>query len=381
MSARRIALVADEASVHTAVWRSGLTARGHEVRLWSCRRAPVASGVAAASDSAAAPPPASGPRRPSRELRTITRALRLAPRFRREVRGFDPDLVLALRFQPEAYLAWLGGIGPLAVVSWGQDVLRFSVGHPFHRFFSRRVIADSARVWGETTSVLQGLCDLGADREKIGLAYTGVDLQFWQRPAEIEAQLASLAEQDAGWARLLHHRAAGGLSLLSPRAIDRSGHQAELLAAVAERPDLQFVLVGPGDAYERSRLHAFAVRNGMEGRFVDLGMRSPHELRLLYWIADLVASLWMPDGLSQTMLEAMAAGAKLLVADLPGNRDWIENDAAGARVDPTDLGAIGRAIDRLIRSDGGTLHATRVAERADRRIALTRWVDEVERLW
>lgn len=375
MSARRIALVADEASVHTPVWRSGLTARGHEVRLWSCRR----PGVASASTEA--PSPAPGPRRPSRELRTITRALRLAPRFRDEIRSFAPDLVLALRFQPEAYLAWLGGLRPLAVVSWGQDVLRFSVCHPFHRFLSRRVIADSARVWGETTAVLQGLRNLGADREKIGLAYTGVDLQFWRRPESIDAQLASIAERDAGWARLVRHRAAGGRSLLSPRAIDRSGHQAELLAAVAERPELLLVLVGPGDPSERSRLHAFAARSGVEARVVDLGIRSPDELRLLYWTTDLVASLWTPDGLSQTMLEAMASGAKLLVSDLPGNRDWIETGPAGERVDPTDVGAIGRAIDRLMRSDGGERNVIRVAERADRRIALARWADEVERLW
>ncbi|MFN8548638.1 MAG: glycosyltransferase [Candidatus Eisenbacteria bacterium] len=396
MSGLRVALVADPSSAHTRVWLGGLLEAGHEVRLFSPHkqippddlgvscRAPLARRAASSETRAAAADTKVGASA-SLELRTITRALRLAPALRAWLRAYAPDRLIALRLQPEAYLAALGGTHPFGVVAWGQDVLRFAFAHALHRTYSRQVVRSADRLWGETGAVLAGLAQLGATPTKLGQAYTGIDLEFWHRPSPstIEDAMARLAVRHPEWRDWWIAREAGVSLVFSPRAVAREGHQRELLRAIARDDTTRLLLAGSGDPAERVHLAAEARSLGVSERVHDLGLLSPAELRVVYWRADLVASLWSPDGLSQTMLEAMAAGAVVLAADLPGNGAWITAGVNGHLVDPRDVDAITRALRAALedRSPRATEHNRGLlASRADRRINLARWVREVEEM-
>ena len=400
MTPRRIALVADPASTHTRVWLSGLVARGHEVHLFSPHKAPppddlpgeicaplAPSRADAASRGVTPAPDAPRAMGSSLELRRITRALRLAPSFRAWLQALAPDALIALRLQPEGYLAAMGGFHPFGVVSWGQDVLRFAEAHALHRFFSRRVVDAADRLWGETEAVLEGYRRLGAREDRLSLVYTGIDLACWRRPieAELVLELEEMRCRHPEWSAWLDAKEHRAPIVFSPRAVARAGHQRELLEAWAADREAHLLLAGAGDAEERAHLQARARALGVADRVHDLGLLSPRELRVVYWIADLVASLWSPDGLSQTLLEAMAAGALVLAADLPGNRAWIEPRVNGLLVSPVDGAALREVLGSALRDarlahEVGIENERRMPARADRARNLDRWVEEVEAL-
>lgn len=389
----RFAVVADPSSPHTRVWVDALAAREHDVFLFSPHKAPPPAGLHATvtaplagashviSRSPAPPPNSNTPQRTSLELRTVTRALRLVLPFRRWMRTTRPNRLLALRFQPEAYLAASARFHPFAAVSWGQDVLRFSSCHAAHRWSTRRVFRAADRLYGETGVVLEAMERLGAPRAKLTRAITGIDLDFWSAGAR-EALPDPARRSD--WTPWLEDVAHGRALLLSPRAFDRNGHQRELVAAwsgLVNPPHL--ALVGVGNEAERARCRADAEAAGRGALYHDLGPVTPEEMRHLFHIANCVASLWSPDGLSQTLLEAMAAGKLPLAARIPGNAEWIEDGANGLLADPRDPNDVRRALERAfadpeLRARASVENRARIAAGADRSKNLTRWIEELE---
>lgn len=425
----RIAIVADAASPHTRPWVEAWRRAGHEVFVFSAQRgeipadlgcpvlaplvkpltapAPfvhsrasmpptVGAGEAAASGTATMPSgPPPGPRldplpgplpgtallqpreahhdpRATWELRWITRAVRLVPSFRAWLRDVRPGRLLALRLQPEGYLASFGSTRSLAIMAWGQDVLHYALGHPAHRLLARRAVRRADLLIGETETVMEGWRALGAPVERTVLGFTGIDLSFWRPPAGDERPLArgDLARLHPAWAEAL---SAGAPVLLSPRAMARRGHQEELLRAFAASAPASALLLqaGVGDPATRLRCHGLAESLRMGDRYLDLGGVSRELLRNLAWSAAAIVSLWSPDGLSQSLMEGMAVGLFPVAADLPGNREWIRSGENGILVDPREPSAIGEALrtgwtDEKLRERVFAHNSRILAARADR---------------
>jgi glycosyltransferase involved in cell wall biosynthesis len=59
------------------------------------------------------------------------------------------------------------------------------------------------------------------------------------------------------------------------------------------------------------------------------GQVSEAELPNYYRAADLYVSASHSDGTSISLLEALACGCPVLVSDIPGNREWVENGLQG----------------------------------------------------
>jgi L-malate glycosyltransferase len=406
----RIALIADPVSPHTRAWVDALAERGHDVQLFSPYKQAAPAGLRAAVCAPLAPPAGRGatgavgrsaPAGDRWRLRTITRAVRLRPALRRWVAQTRPDRLVALRLQPEGYLAREAGLRPYAIVSWGQDVLRLARGHPLHRWLSRRAAKDAALLTGETDAVVAGWRALGGADRRICKGMTGIDTAFWRPPAGDERVAARLALRTdrAGWAPWLDAAAQGARVVFSPRSVSANGHQRDLIEALAlrgaaiananaSRPtseqaaDSGVVLLqaGTGNPAERAACHARIAQLGLSRGFFDLGPLDRETLRRVYWLSDVIVSLWSPDGLSQALLESMACGRLPLVAGIPGNREWIEDGRNGLLVDPADPVAISAGLERALTDDELAARAPdenrRIAvERADRKPNMDRLIE------
>jgi len=382
----KIALVADPGSPHTRAWVTGLLERGFAVHVFSAQKQlpPIdlpARVFAPLAVPGAIPPPRDPHLVRRREsgadpwrLRTITRAARLVPAFRRWLREVRPNRLLALRFQPEGYLASWGGFTPYGLVSWGQDVLRFAHGHRLHRWCARYAVRRAALLLGETDAVTGAIRDLGASPARVLKGLTGIDLGFWRPPGPADIDLAreDLLARHPDWSAWIEAAEAGTPVVCSPRGIAPRGHQRELIQALAGcRSAPILVQLGMGTEAARDRCRELVDELGISERYVDLGRVSPEDLRSVYWLSDLIASLWSPDGLSQTLLEAMAVGSPVLAADISGNREWIVPEQNGLLAHPEDPGAIRRAVDlglsdRTLRARVREAGRTCVEARADR---------------
>jgi len=463
----RVAFVADPSSPHTRPWVEAFAERGHEVFLFSPHKRPppqdlpgriaaplagslpgriaaplagslsgrTAAPLAGALPGEATAESASHPRgrrawRDPGKLRAITRALRLVPAFRRWLAQTHPDRLVALRFQPEGYLASWGGLRPYAIMSWGQDVLRFARVHPLHRLICRKAARRAALLIGETEPVVAALRGLaGADAllagertqgirppVRIELGWTGIDTAFWRPPAagERAAARGALAAAHSSWRPWLERAEAGEPLLLSPRSVDRHGHQRELILALARlvgrgraaagddpAPGLSggagasgagappancplpiLLQLGAGDPGERGACARLVERLGLGDRVHRLGVIGGDDLRRLYWVSDVAASLWSPDGLSQALLQALACGLTPVAADIPGNAAWLEEGRAGLLADPRDVEELAARLAFALehpewRAEAAARGRGIVTARADRAVEMGRLVELV----
>jgi glycosyltransferase involved in cell wall biosynthesis len=135
----------------------------------------------------------------------------------------------------------------------------------------------------------------------------------------------------------------GALGRLEPR----KGH-ADLLAAwplVLDRfPDVRLILVGDGPA--RSSLEHQAQGLGIAGR-VDMRGAVPEGARVLSEISVFVLPSHV-EGMSNALLEAMAAGRPVVATDVGGNREVVVPGETGLLVPPRDPAAMAEAILVLV---------------------------------
>ena len=91
---------------------------------------------------------------------------------------------------------------------------------------------------------------------------------------------------------------------------------------------------------------------GLADRVTFLGGYHQHELPRLLEEADAYISTAPNDGASVSLLEAMASGLFPVVADIPGNREWISGQGDGLLFRSRDAVALAEALSLAIENDG-----------------------------
>ena len=119
-----------------------------------------------------------------------------------------------------------------------------------------------------------------------------------------------------------------------------------LLQAVARLPpDLPWRLVLIGDGPERDNLQETARQLGIGARVSLLGHRD--DIAALLGELDIFVLPSVSEGMSNTLLEAMAAGVAVVASDVGGNREIIEAGRCGLLFAPGDPLAAAQAIEQL----------------------------------
>jgi glycosyltransferase involved in cell wall biosynthesis len=165
----------------------------------------------------------------------------------------------------------------------------------------------------------------------------------------------------------------------------------EAATAVAARfPGARFLVVGEGRVlrdgviaetpYKR-QLVAAADRLGLGGRVVFTGFR----LDVPDVLAEVAVSV-LPcignEGLSNSVLESMAAGVPVVATTVGGNPEAVEDGVSGLLVPPRDAGALARGIAALLRDPALAArlgHAARA--RVARHFSEAEMVRRTERLY
>lgn len=119
----------------------------------------------------------------------------------------------------------------------------------------------------------------------------------------------------------------------------------EAAAAIADRhPDAHVVLVGEGERREAIEVRRDAL--GLAGRVHLAGLRrGPGNLHRFFDISVLCSR---SEALSNSILEAMAAGRPVVATRVGGNPDAVVHDETGLLVPPGDAWALGEALARLL---------------------------------
>jgi glycosyltransferase involved in cell wall biosynthesis len=206
-----------------------------------------------------------------------------------------------------------------------------------------------------------GLPGLGPDR--VVVIHNGVGVPARRRPPGAVRAALGIAPQTA---------AIGAIArLATQKRLDR------LLRAVARLPEVHCIVAGDGE--ERARLEALAAELGIESRIHFLGHRT--DTGDVLDAIDLFVVSSDREGLSNSMLEALAAGVPVVSTPVSGADDALEplaNGTAPGEIVGFSADELASALRRLLADPGRRAEMAdaarrRSAERFGMDAMLARW--------
>ena len=145
--------------------------------------------------------------------------------------------------------------------------------------------------------------------------------------------------------------------------------------ALADRPELVFLIVGRSEPSDRSHLEdalrSHPAARALGTRWQLLGVRD--DVPALLRASDLFVLPSHREGLPRSIIEAMAAGLPIVATDLPGCRELVRHDGNGLTVPKGDADALAAAIVSLLdvsrrRSYGAASREIAVREHEERAV-------------
>jgi len=251
--------------------------------------------------------------------------LRLLMGLLKVIRAFKPDLIHAGPIQRTAFMVALVGFRPLVTVSWGYDLLMDAPRNRWWSWATRFTLKRSAAMIGDCDTVRSLAVSYGMNADRIVTFPWGVDLEHFmpigaiQHTPKVQFALSPLRKQ-LNWGKetfvLLSTR-----SWSSLYGVEDLAHA--FVRAASQRPELRLLMLGHGPL--ASTIRSIFQQGGVDDRVHFPGQVSSQNLPDYYQAADLYISTSHSDGTSISLLESLACGTPVLLADIPGNQEWITN--------------------------------------------------------
>ncbi len=228
-----------------------------------------------------------------------------------------------------------------------------------------RVRAD--RLVAVNRDIASALLELGIPPRRVALIPNGIDLAT-----------GGPAVDPAGLRRDLLGQGAAGVVLYVGRLVEEKGldRLLEAWAALADRDRHRLVLVGDGP-----------LREGLEARARALGIEAAvrfaghqREVAAFYAAADVFVLPSLTEGLSNALLEAMVAGLPVVVSDITGNRQIVD-EASGFLVDWGRPRACAALLARLLAEPELRRRAGAAARERVRAFAMPEIAERYHRLY
>lgn len=360
----RIAVVGNGRSVHTVTRSAAIAARGHDVRL-------VTAGDVL---------PAPGVELRTRPLPRTPGAAALAARaFFGDIHSFHPDL-LHLHYAGGRLgtLALLSGVRPLVVTVMGGDVLpeqHLGGYSALERRATRRILEQADLLLVKSDALRRAIAAFGSPTARVETVRWGVEPERFHRDP-----VAALA------LRRRLRLAPADRVLLSPRILTPLYNVhliVEAMPRILERVPEALLLVTEysADAEYRRTLERRAAELGVAARVGFVGQFGHDEMPALYSLAEAVVMVPSSDGLPQSLFEAMACEAPVVLGRLPGYGEVVTDGESALLVEPGGE-AIAGAVARLL-EDGALREsiARRALEAVREKACLPREIERVVALY
>lgn len=252
----------------------------------------------------------------------------------RTIAAARPDVVQAGPVHNVAHEVSLLWHGPLIVTSWGFDLLADVDEDDVIRERAEYALQRADAVIVDNDAVRERALELGAARAAVVQFPWGVDHGLFAAVGEnLRAELGIDST---------------ALCLISVRRHEPLYDVKTLVRAFTRISDLlptaSMIVAGVGS--ETTALMSLVDAASLGDRVHFVGELDGLRLAAAYRSADLYVSTSTVDGSSISLLEAMASGAVPIVADIPGNREWVQ-EATGVRFPVGDDARLAGEIVKL----------------------------------
>jgi glycosyltransferase involved in cell wall biosynthesis len=274
--------------------------------------------------------------------------LRLLVDLKRVLRVTKPDVVHAGPLQTTAFLVALSGYRPLVSMSWGYDLLMDAQRDALWRWATRFTLKRSAVMIGDCRTIRARAVTFGMADERIVTFPWGVDLHQFNPGGNQERQKIwpSFGGRDNSSDVFLLLSNRSWEPIYGVDIVAKAFVQASQMLAGRGFPELRLLMLGNGS--QADLLHEIFSMGGYLDRVHFPGHVSQADLPRYYRSSDLYLSASHSDGSSVSLMEALACGLPALVADIPGNREWITPGVQGWWFPDGDYRSMAEAIVQAI---------------------------------
>jgi rhamnosyl/mannosyltransferase len=206
-----------------------------------------------------------------------------------------------------------------------------------YRPFLRRVLRRADCIVVASPALRERLAGAGVPSGRTVVVPYGIDVERLQPTADTVARATAIRQAHPG-----------SLVLFVGRLVPYKGVDVLLRALPASAG----TLLVAGDGPHAGELRATAGAQALDGRVRFLGAVDERELAALYHACDVfvLPSTGPNEAFGLVQLEAMACGKPVVSTDLPSGVPWVnQHGTTGLVVAAGDAGALGRAIDALLR--------------------------------
>lgn len=338
-SGLRLVLLADAAHVNIQRWCEGLSEAGADLHVLSFRNSLSAKGQAH--------------QLPVPHLPGKVHYIASVPYVRRLIREIEPEVVIAYYVTGYGTLGALAGYHPLVQVTSGSDVLRAPRNPVLKRLLRYNLgRADLVTAWAP--HMANAARELGVPEERILVLPRGI-------PSDHFASARSSVPASADF-----------INMVSTRSLKPQYNIPLLLEALGllRNEGVNFRLTLAGDGPQREELMETSTRLGLKDHIRFAGFVSNDELPGLLSQHNTYISMVDSDGVSASLLEAMAVGLMPIVPDNQANRFWIKTGENGSLINELTPRAIAQTIrnaffDTSLRQKAWELNSERVRRDAD----------------
>lgn len=257
-------------------------------------------------------------------------------RVREAARRFRPDVLVAGPLQDATLAAVRAATVPVVAISWAFDLLVDATDLDGRRA-ATEALGGAASLLCDAHAVARAAVALGMAADRITMAPWGVDLGRFAPHTDRQAR------SELGWRDAFvivstrNHEPLYGLETV----IDACQRAAPSV------PSLRLLMLADGSLRAALEDRARAAGLGKAVHFT--GQADSAALPGWYAAADLYVSASPVDGSSVSLMEALACGLPAAVADIAGNREWVEPGANGWLFPVGDAGALAAAITEAAR--------------------------------
>jgi glycosyltransferase involved in cell wall biosynthesis len=275
-------------------------------------------------------------------------------RLRKFLKECRPDILHTWLFAANAYGRLAAGARPeFPVVVSERCVDSWKAG--WQLWLDRKLASRTTRIVGNSQSVADFYRVQGVPQQKLAVIHNGIDLPSF--PAEAR----DTARKELGIPPETHVVGFVGRLASQKRVMDLIW-AFELIRVL--HGEVVFVIVGDGP--QRAKLEHFAHSLEISRRVKFLGHRDDAQRFLpaldVFWLASDF------EGMSNSIMEAMAAGLPVVASDIPPNRELVVNGKTGFLAPVGDRVAFAQLAERILLNPAlarqlGTAGRDRIASR------------------
>lgn len=229
------------------------------------------------------------------------------------IKKISPDIVQGNSLTPGGIAACFSGFRPFVVYAWGSDIYNFSKYNFFLKKMVQKTLREANIILGTSEAMVSTIKKISCKNINFQSIRFGIDLETFRKKKN----------------NLAHKMALDNCRIvLCPRSIGKIYNSQNLIKAIAGIKDENTKLAlinSSADWIYYNQVKSYITKNNLENKIIFLPPVANRDMVEYYNLADTVISVTDWDGCSVSVLEAMAAEAKIITNQLPYLKDFIED--------------------------------------------------------